>query len=532
MEQQKKYPLADGVRDAYKRGEEDEAMLPIVLEDGSGKPVGRINSGDYVIFYDIRGEREVQITECFTDPEFSNFKIPKGHLAKFVTMIEYDPKLDVKIAFPPEEQLTNSLCEVVTKAGKKVAKIVETEKAVHLSFFLNGKAHEPFDGEKRCFVESLKVDDYGEHPLMEIDKVTATVTKELSDSDNDLVIANFANTDVIGHIENRDSVITAVEAVDRGAGLVVDAARAQGMDVFITADHGTVEKWLYPDGNVDTGHTDSPVPFIFIPADSSNGVPVNNTFSDVKGSLIDIAPTVLNMLDLPCPKEMEGKRLFTEYAPNKNKRAFLLICDGWGYNPSTEGNLIAAAATPNMDRYMSEYPAVLLHASGEYVGMPEGSVGNSESGHLHIGTGRSVYSDRLKIDRSLEDKTFFKNEAFLWAMNQAKVNNKPLHLLGIVSFYSSHGSLHHLFELMKMAKENNVPELYIHGLLGRRGERPEAGASYIEDVEKEAEKLGLGQVVTVMGRYWALDREYNWDRIEKTYRSLVLGEGNRTSSDS
>ncbi len=112
-------------------------------------------------------------------------------------------------------------------------------------------------------------------------------------------------------------------------------------------------------------------------------------------------------------------------------------------------------------------------------------------------------------------------------MEQAKKDAKPLHLLGIISFYSSHGSLDHLMALMKMAKDNGLEEVYIHGLLGRRGERPEAGAAYMEDVEKEAERLGLGRAVTVLGRHWALDREHNWDRTEKTYRALVLGEGKR-----
>jgi 2,3-bisphosphoglycerate-independent phosphoglycerate mutase len=154
-------------------------------------------------------------------------------------------------------------------------------------------------------------------------------------------------------------------------------------------------------------------------------------------------------------------------------------------------------------------------------------VGNSEAGHLHIGAGRTVYSDRLRIDRALADGSFFENEAFLWAMEEAKAKGKSLHLLGIVSFYSSHGSLDHLLALLRLARDQAVPEVYIHALLGRRGERPEAGARYVEQVERETGKLGLGKVATVIGRYWALDREHNWDRIEKTYRALVHGEGER-----
>jgi 2,3-bisphosphoglycerate-independent phosphoglycerate mutase len=527
MDSNLKRPMAEAVRAAYRRGEEDEAMNPIVRAREDGKGVGRIGAGHYVIFYDIRGEREIQLTQAFTDKDFSHFEIPDGHQARFVTMIEYDPNLNAEVAFEPQQQLKNTLCEVVTRAGRKLTKVVETEKAVHLGFFLNGKAQEPFPGERRNFVHSLKVDDYGEHPRMKIDEVADTVKEEIARSDNDLIIANFANTDVIGHVENRDSVIAAIEAVDGCTGDVVAKARAAGMDVLITADHGSAERWYYPDGAVDTGHTDSPVPFIYLRAGQAE-----TTRSDevkIEGALTDVAPTVLNLMGLPIPPEMTGRPFFKELNTDgkEKNRVLLLITDGWGYNPDSRGNLIAEAKTPNMDRFLERCPNLLLHASGEAVGMPEGTVGNSEAGHLHIGAGRTVFSDRLRIDRALADGSFFTNEAFLWAMKGAIQDRVPLHLLGIISFYSSHGSLDHLMALMKMAKENDVPEVYIHGLLGRRGERPEAGAAYIEDVEKETERLGLGKTVTVIGRHWALDREYNWDRIEKTYRALVFGDGTK-----
>ena len=170
MNSKRSYPIADAVRDAYRRGEEDEAMEPVVLEDGDGRPLGRIGAGDYVIFYDIRGEREIQLTQCFTDPSFSHFPIPEGHFAHFVTMIEYAPHLDVKVAFPPLEELKNTLCHVVSGAGRKQVKVVETEKAVHLSFYLNGKGHEQLAGERRNYVPSPAVDDYGQHPRMQIDE--------------------------------------------------------------------------------------------------------------------------------------------------------------------------------------------------------------------------------------------------------------------------------------------------------------------------------------------------------------------------
>jgi len=159
------------------------------------------------------------------------------------------------------------------------------------------------------------------------------------------------------------------------------------------------------------------------------------------------------------------------------------------------------------------------------VGMPKGTVGNSEAGHLHLGAGRRIPSDRLRIDEALEDGSFYENEAFLWAMRGAKRAGTRLHLLGIVSFYSSHGSLDHLLALMELARRERVEEVYIHSMLGRRGEHPESGARYIEQVEEATARLGVGRLVSVIGRFWSLDREENWDRIEKTYRWLVHGEG-------
>ena len=169
----------------------------------------------------------------------------------------------------------------------------------------------------------------------------------------------------------------------------------------------------------------------------------------------------------------------------------------------------------------------LLQAAGEAVGLPAGTVGNSEAGHLHIGAGRVIFSDRVRIERAIADGSFHTNEAFLWAMKNARKDGTNLHLLGIISFFSSHGSIDHLIELLRMAKDVGVPRVFIHGLLGRRGERPESGVRYTKKIEDEAIKLGAGVVASIIGRFWALDREENWDRIEKTYRMLVYGDGNK-----
>jgi 2,3-bisphosphoglycerate-independent phosphoglycerate mutase len=400
-----------------------------------------------------------------------------------------------------------------------VAKITEAEKAVHVSFFLNGKRQEPFPGEQRVVVPTRKdVALFDEAPEMSIDGIRRAISDKVRDRNFDLIVANYPNVDVVGHIENEPAVIRAVEAVDKNAGLSVKEALENGMTVIITADHGTVEKWLYPDGAVDTGHTNSPVPFIMID-------PKSEIVLRPEGELSDIAPTILGILNIEKPGCMTGQSLFEKPPESRPGRILLLILDGWGYNPESKGNLISRAKTPNMDRFSSEYPISILEAAGEAVGLPAGTVGNSEVGHLHIGSGRRIYSDRVRIDQAIADGSFFKNEAFVEPMRCARDANAALHLMGIVSFFSSHGSVNHLLALMEMAAGEGVKEVYIHAMLGRRGEMPESGANYIEMVEKKAAELKLGKVVSVIGRYWSIDREENWDRIEKTYRMLLYGEG-------
>jgi 2,3-bisphosphoglycerate-independent phosphoglycerate mutase len=234
---------------------------------------------------------------------------------------------------------------------------------------------------------------------------------------------------------------------------------------------------------------------------------------------------------------MTGTSLVTGAQGSEPQRVALFILDGWGARDEAWGNLILEAETPVMDELQVTYPATRLEAAGEAVGLPnsvpgrEGkTVGNSEVGHTHLGAGRVVASDRLRIERAIDDGSFFENDALLWAMESARDEGTRLHLLGIISFYSSHGSVEHLKALLRMAKQVGVPEVYIHGMLGRRGEKPESGAIYVGEIEQECERIGLGQFVSLIGRFWSLDREFNWDRIEKSYRWLVHGEGRAVHS--
>ena len=520
---QKKYPMAETLRLAYQSGEnDDETLEPRVLCDSRGKVIGRLQDGDYIIFYNLRGEREVELCQALLDPDFAHFPVEKDLRLNMITMIPYHKTLPARIAFNPEEEIRETLSEVLSRQGLKQVKISESEKAIHVSFFLNGKIREPFPGEERIAVPTPKeVPFFDQKPEMNAAGVADAVIEKLQDEDISFFFSNFANIDVLGHIENIPAIQKGVETVDFQMGRCLEEARRQGVVTIITADHGTAEKWFYPDGTIDTGHTNSPVPFAVVPPGQ------NLPFFRLRpgGELADVAPTILEIMGLPKPKAMTGKSLLVDAPPFSKRRVLLLLLDGWGYREEPYGNLIAQARIPIMDSIQKKYPFTALMASGEAVGLPEGTVGNSEVGHLHIGAGRRIYSDRLRIDRAIQDGSFFENEAFLWAMRGAKREGKNLHLLGIVSFFSSHGSVDHLRALLRLAKREKLDRIYLHAMLGRRGERKESGHRYLEMVEKEMEDLGPGKVASVIGRYWSLDREENWDRIEKTYRMLVYGEG-------
>jgi 2,3-bisphosphoglycerate-independent phosphoglycerate mutase len=512
--------MSRAVRKAYRAGREDETLPPLVLCDAAGLPVGRLGQGDSVIFYNIRGEREGELTESLTNHDFRHFPVVRDLGLRFATMIPYGKDLDVRVAFPAEDAVRDTLGDVLARHGIPQIRVTEAEKAVHAGFFLSGKRTGLLPGEERIVIPTRKdVALFDEAPEMSIAGITGAVREKLGDPAPRFVFVNLPNVDVVSHIENEGAVLLAVEAVDRAAGALAEAALRKGWTVVVTADHGSAEKWFYPDGAVDTGHTDSPVPLCIVGPEGP--LPVRP-----RGSLIDVAPTVLELLGLPVPDAMTGRSLLPQDgAKPRAERLLLLLLDGWGWNPGAEGNLLAKADTPFMDGLLAADSHAALDAAGEAVGLPAGTVGNSEAGHLHIGAGRVIYSDRVRIDRAISDGSFFENDAFRGVAEAARRDGKALHLMGIVSFFSSHGSLNHLYALMDLARRAGPEEVYIHAMLGRRGEQPESGARYIEQVERRAWDNGRGRVVSVIGRYWSMDREENWDRIEKTYRMLVHGEG-------
>ena len=206
------------------------------------------------------------------------------------------------------------------------------------------------------------------------------------------------------------------------------------------------------------------------------------------------------------------------------KPTVLMILDGWGLSEEIDDNAIRLAKTPNMDRLSQEYPYTTLDAHGLAVGLPAGQMGNSEVGHLNIGAGRIVYQDLTRISKAIAEGSFYENPRLLAAMDKAKQENTALHLMGLVSDGGVHSHIEHLFALLEMAQRHGLTKVYIHAFLDGRDVLPQSGIKYIKQLQDKIQELGCGEIASVMGRYYAMDRDNRWERVEKAYKAIVLAD--------
>ena len=212
------------------------------------------------------------------------------------------------------------------------------------------------------------------------------------------------------------------------------------------------------------------------------------------------------------------------------KPAVLMILDGFALNENGEHNAVAEAKKPNIDKLMAEYPWVKGNASGMAVGLPEGQMGNSEVGHLNMGAGRIVYQELTRITKEIQDGTFFENPALMSAVENCKANDSALHMFGLLSDGGVHSHNTHLYGLLELAKRNNLSKVYVHAFLDGRDTPPASGKDFVADLEAEMAKIGVGEVASVCGRYYAMDRDNNYDRVQLAYNALTKGEGLQAAS--
>ncbi len=213
-----------------------------------------------------------------------------------------------------------------------------------------------------------------------------------------------------------------------------------------------------------------------------------------------------------------------------DKSVVLVVLDGWGINVTEEGNAIASARPPVYESLLRDWPHTQLRASGEAVGLPEGQMGNSEVGHLNLGAGRVVYQDSTRISKAIREGDFFKNPALLSAMESVKQSKRTLHLMGLLSDGGVHSRLDHIFALVDMVKAQGIMNVFFHAFLDGRDTPPSSAIEYITALEERFSKIGIGSIATVSGRYYAMDRDRRWERVQKAYEAIVMGEGIRKYS--
>ncbi len=508
--------LAGAVKAAYALGMDDYHLEPMVRTE-NGRPVGRIGDHDAVVFCCRRGEREIELTELFTAPDFSAVEHRKLDDLYFAILTLYhDQFRHLPVAFAPE-RVTLPLAQVLSQAGKTQFHCAESEKFAHVTFFFNGGENAPFPGEEDLCIPSPKGIDFDSQPELSLPQVADAVTKALGSYD--FIVTNFANGDVIGHTRNTPAKLEACACVSRCLDRVVHAALDAGYVVAVTADHGNIEKLYTADGKPDGAHTTNPVPFVLL--DPAAQAPVSLR----DGTLGDVAPTVLHAMGIPQPADMTGSSMAPGHDFGPGRRMLLIICDGWGLGSGDEGDAIFLSDTPFWDTLLKEHPWSRLQASGPFVGLGAGKAGNSEAGHSNLGAGRRVDQDDVRLDAAVRDGSFQQNPVFLRAVDHALRNHSALHLLSYLTHKSSHGSIDYPLALCRLAREQGLDQVFLHIIFDGRSTEPGSAPALLAQLDDALESIGVGTVVDGVGRGIALDRDLNYDKVKRAYDAMVDGRG-------
>jgi 2,3-bisphosphoglycerate-independent phosphoglycerate mutase len=302
------------LEESYKQDITDEYIEPTIIIDKNNEPLATIQDGDSVIFFNFREDRARQLTMAFVLPGFEKFDRGKQLDIEFVTLVEYDNDLPATVAFPPEE-LKNGLGETISQHGLKQLRIAETEKYAHVTYFFNGGDEEPYPGEDHVLIPSPAVDKFDEKPAMSSYELTDKLIEAINEKDYDFIVVNYAAADMVAHTGNAEAAKEAAKAIDECLRKLIKAVLLKGGCLFITADHGNIEVMRNPHtGEVDTKHNTSPIPLWFVTPDnhrdrSEDEIVRNQT--EIRGLMSDIAPTILDVMEIRKPEEMQGESLLS-----------------------------------------------------------------------------------------------------------------------------------------------------------------------------------------------------------------------------
>ena len=303
--------LAKALEESYKKGLTDTFIEPTVLIDSQTKsPLGIIQDNDSVIFFNFRADRARQLTKAFVLPDFKEFPQKSLKNLYFVTMTQYEKDLPVKVAFPPIE-IKNHLTEILSNANKKILKLAETEKYAHVTYFFNGGKEMIYPSEKRILIPSITVPRYDQYPEMAANEITKKIIQAINEENFDLIVVNYANTDMVAHTGNLGATIKAVETVDNCLKSLLNLVLEKKCYLLITSDHGHAEEMMNPrTGEISPEHTANPVPFYLItPENQRKKINAESLYNQPQGIISDVAPTILELMEIPKPDEMTGRSL-------------------------------------------------------------------------------------------------------------------------------------------------------------------------------------------------------------------------------
>ena len=511
--------LAKAVEAAYGRGQTDYSMEPLVHEDDQGQPVGTIKPGDAVIFCCRRGEREIELTDMFTDPHFSAVDrkfIPDLDFS--ILTLYHEKYAGLPVAFAPE-QVDTPLAQVISDAGKTQLHCAESEKYAHVTFFLNGGRNEPFPGETDVRIPSPAGIPFDQVPRLSLKEVADAVIDGMGK--HDFTVVNFANGDVIGHTSSKEAKLEAAAFVSIQLQRVVEAALSRGVAVLITADHGNIETLYTDKGAPHVAHTTNKVPLFVLDKRQPEC-----KITPLDGALCDVAPTVLHALGLKQPACMTGRTLTPDHDYGPDRQVLLVILDGWGFGKGDDGDAIHLADTPYWDALLTNEPYSRLDASGSFVGLCAGKTGNSEAGHMNIGAGRVVPQDDLRLEAAVQSGTFAQNAVFRKQMASVKARGATLHLLSYLTHASSHGDIAYPLALTREAAQQGLDPV-LHIIFDGRSTPPGSAPALLRELEQQLAQIGAGRVADGVCRGLALDRAGNYDKVKCAYDAMTLGEGVR-----
>ncbi len=507
------FPLAAAVKRAYALGVDDYHMTALVAD-----PPKKIEDGDSVIFCCRRGEREIELTEMFTDASFSAVPRLYREDLHFVLLTQYHEKFQsLPIAFTPCK-VSLPVAQVLSNAGKTQFHCAESEKYPHVTFFFNGGTNEGFIGETDKCIPSPKGVAFDTVPQLSLPEVAMVVQAAVGGYD--FIVVNFANGDVIGHTSNTQAKLEACLAVSNYLEQVVNKGLQDDYVVIVTADHGNIEKLYTELGTPDVAHTTNMVPFILIDPRKPG-----ETILLKDGSLCDVAPTVLDIMGIEKPGEMTGSILNGDWDWGRNRRVMLVILDGWGLGSGDDNDAVFLSSTPYWDNLIRTSSWCRLNASGTYVGLAYGKAGNSEAGHLNLGGGRCVIQDDIRIDKAIADGSFEENPVILQSIRRAVETNKALHLITYLTYNSSHGSMEYAVAIVRMAKALKLARVYLHLIFDGRSTEPGSAPALLEELESKLQAVGTGCIVGGIGRGFALDRDRNYELVKQAYDMMVEGRG-------